>query len=131
MFFDPGMTSTVPTNKLDAATIMLHEIGHGLVFNSFRQDDGSLPTLTWSDGQVRPYQFVYDTFVTLGGSAARFNGPNSNLVGGGLALAGLDNIAHAGIDDLLFPSVAFSSRRFISDIDVAVAQDIGLPIATC
>lgn len=130
MFFDPSMSLAVPSGKFDAASIFLHEIGHGLVFNTFRGNDGSLPTVMWTDGQRRPYGFVYDTFVSINGDTARFSGPNSNLVSGGLLLAGPDNAAHAGIPDLLNPFIAPGERSSISAIDIAVAQDIGLPIAT-
>ncbi len=129
-FFDPTSSQPIPPNKFDAVTIFLHEISHGLAFNTFRNEDGGFPTFTWTDGQRRNYQFVYDTFVSINGDVARFNGPNSNLVSGGLLLAGVSNTAHAGTADLLNPFAPLGERRSVSEIDVAVAQDIGLPIAT-
>lgn len=125
MFFDPTMSSAVPGNKFDAATIFLHEIGHGLAVNSFRGSGGSLP------GGARPYQQVYDTFVTINGSSARFSGPNSNLVSGGVALVGADDVAHfADTSDLMYSFLGRGDRRGITNTDIAVAQDIGLAIAT-
>lgn len=130
MFFDPSSSLSIPSDKFDAVTIFTHEIGHGLAFNTFREDDGTLPTLTWTDGQQRNYQFIYDTFVSINGDVARFSGLNSNFVSNGLLLAGIDNTAHAGTADLMNPFAPFGERRTVSEIDIAVAQDIGLPIAT-
>ena len=130
LFFDASFSASIPPDKYDAGTIFLHEIGHGLAFNSLRQADGSLMLGTASDRSSIPFSLVYDNFVSFN-NGVKFNGPNTNLVSGGVLLAGIDNTAHVSdINDLMNPSVSLRTRKSISDVDIAVAQDVGLPIAT-
>lgn len=126
-FFDPTRTQAVPSNKTDFMTVMLHELGHALVFNGFLNANGKMPTDT--DG--KPYGTTYDTHIFVSNGQAYFGGPNVSIVNGGpVLLSALDNTAHLGVDDLMYPSIADGAKTYISALDIAIAQDSGVPIAT-
>lgn len=126
-FFDPTRTQTVPSNKTDFMSVMLHELGHALIFNGFLNDSGKMPTDT--DG--KPYGTTYDTHIFVSNGQAYFGGPNVSIVNGGpVLLSSLSNTAHLGVTDLMYPSIADGAKIFISDLDIAIAQDSGAPIAT-
>lgn len=126
-FFDPTHTQTVPSDKTDFMSVMLHELGHALVFNGFLNNSGKMPTDT--DG--KPYGTTYDTHIFVSNGQAYFNGPNVSTVNGGpVLLSSLGNTAHLGVTDLMYPSIADGAKIFISDLDIAIAQDSGAPIAT-
>lgn len=126
-FFDPSRTQTVPSNKTDFMSVMLHELGHALVFNGFLNNSGQMPT----DTEGKPYGTTYDTHIFVSNGQAYFGGPNVSIVNGGpVLLSSLSNTAHLGVTDLMYPSIADGTKIFISALDIAIAQDSGAPIAT-
>ena len=126
-FFDPTRAQTVPSNKTDFMSVMLHELGHALVFNGFLNNSGQMPT----DFDGKPYGTTYDTHTFVSNGQAYFSGPNVSIVNGGpVLLSSLSNTAHLGVADLMFPSIADGAKIFISALDIAIAQDSGAPIAT-
>lgn len=125
-FFDPSFTNTVPSGSTDFMSVILHELGHAFCFNGFRTSTGSLP----SNGSGL-YGSPYDLNVSVSNGNAYFSGVNERIVyGSGVLLAGVDNTAHLGISDLMAPAMATGDRIGISDLDIAIAQDSGMPIAT-
>ncbi len=110
LFYDPSGQRAVPANQLDALSVFTHEVGHGL---GILYLDGS----TYA-ANVR----LGDASSFVGGNAVRVNGGPVPLDSseGHVSLAG----------DLMNPTIAAGTRRSISDLDLAMLQDIGAPIAT-
>lgn len=126
LFFDTTLNTAndIPTNRTDAFSVFLHEMGHALGFNGF----GGATT-----GEFRS---VYDYRADY--VAGTFSGPNVlAALGGPLALT-TGNTAHYGnwtgpgsdlVTGFLMNGVYFlnGSRYSIQGIDLAVLEDIGLP----
>ncbi|QDV33385.1 hypothetical protein [Tautonia plasticadhaerens] len=135
LWFDPdpsSRTDPVPSNRTDAVSVLLHEFGHALGFNG-RRDlfDGSLPG---------NYQSTRDALTTFDGSDFFFVGALAmDLYGGPVPLT-YGNIFHLGnpaprpgddlIGDLMNGVVYYRGTRYgISDLDLAILSDIGVPIS--
>lgn len=139
LWFDPTPANlqddVVPGNRTDARSVFLHEFGHALGFNGWRD---------WSTAQLSTsYQSTFDQYVTGGGNQpAFFNGPHAMaLYGGPVPLTG-GNLFHLGnsqasglpgtdlVPDLMNGVVFFRGTRYsVSALDLAVLQDVGLPVA--
>jgi hypothetical protein len=144
MFFDPAYFRTlwfdpdpkarkapIPPQKLDAFSVILHELGHAFGFNGFRdQKNGTLP------GE---FMSVYDRWVTFDGKNFFFNGPNAvKLYGRSVPLAHTNNNYHHVAEkgettdpvltgDLMNGiTLEWSRRYYISPLDVAILSDCGL-----
>jgi hypothetical protein len=134
LWFDPdlkGRTAPIPARKLDAYSVILHELGHAFGFNGFRdQKNGRIP------GE---FMSVYDRWVTFDGKNFFFNGPKSmKLYGGPIPLAHTNSNYHHVAEkgettdptltgDLMNGIVFEWSRRYyISPLDVAILSDCGL-----
>ena len=105
MFYDPALTGSVPWWQLDAYTVLLHEIGHGLGLTylpSERAADGS-NVFTGTNAVA-----VYGKPVPLDESSAHVADPA----------------------DVMNPWSSGGRRVGVSDVDLAILQDLGLPIAT-
>ena len=138
LWFDPAPAlrqAAVPLDRTDAMSVLLHEFGHALGFNGWR--DGSTGALPGN------YQSSFDALVGAGsgpqGTALYFGGAQaSGLYGAALPLT-WDRYGHLGnsavvsgadlIPDLM-NGVAFyrGTRYAISGLDLAVMQDLGLPM---
>ena len=105
LFYDPTGVAGVPEGKIDAFALLQHEIGHALGFTEFHATAGA-------DG------------------ALFFDGENTRAVLGGPVM--LDGArAHVwGFEDLMDPYSPWGWRPAISDLDLAMLQDKGMPIAT-
>lgn len=127
-----GLGGSVPASQYDAVSLFEHEIEHGLGMEGYR-DSGT--------GSIGSTESRYDHYVQVAGSGnAVFTGPNAELVNGGpVALTTLSNgeayyhFANAqtdpNADDLmsglgLEPGVVLP----ISQLDLAVLKDVGIPI---
>jgi Ca2+-binding RTX toxin-like protein len=136
LWFDPNPGSgnaTVPANLLDGFSMLLHEMGHALAFNGWRDwATGVLPGNTMS---------VYDQYVVLSGGHRYFVGPNAQAVYGGPIPLNDGNYTHYGntSGDLsadlthgLMNGVVFVAgrRSAISELDLAILKDTGLQVAT-
>jgi PEP-CTERM motif len=140
LWFDPNplaQTAVVPNTKTDARSVFLHEFGHAFGFNGWRNGtDGSLPP--------GGYQSTFDSFTqissTPSGNTIFFSGPNAVAAYGGSVPITFGNYTHvgnnaprAGVDlvpDLMNGIVFYRGTRYqISALDLAIMQDVGLPVA--
>jgi hypothetical protein len=133
LWFDPAPgsgASAVPPGKTDAYSIFLHEIGHALGFNGWRdQMDGTLGT----------FGSTFDALTRFDGVETYFEGELAQQVYGGPVPLTRGNHFHVGNHfgrpgwDLqwdLMSGVRFDrGRRYeISDLDLAMMADIGVAI---
>lgn len=135
LWFDPNptqQTATVPGNKTDAMSVMLHELGHAIAFNGWRSHtDGSLPG---------NYMSTFDRNVTFDGSNLFFNGPQAMAQYNGQPVpVTFGNNFHIGnnaprpgsdlIPDLMNGVVFFNGQRYqISPMDLAILADSSVPV---
>jgi hypothetical protein len=124
----------VPGDKLDAMSVLLHELGHALAFNGWID-----PRTGRNDGS---FASTYDRWVTFDGTDFFFNGPAATKAWGRpVPLAKTNNNYHhvcdkpAGRDaplkaDLMNGVVLEYGKRYaIGDLDLAILADCGIPIA--
>jgi hypothetical protein len=132
LWFDPDphrRTASVPSNKVDAQSVFLHEFGHILGFNGFRDPiTGALPG---------SFESTFDRYVVAGAGGLSFTGPEAEAVYGAPVPLTLGNYVHVGnlppepgadlLGDLM-NGVAFEDgRRYdISPLDLAVLADAGV-----
>ena len=123
MFYDPtpATADDVPPFQVDAFSVIVHEMLHGVCFNAFT--DGV--TLTNTVGAWFPMD---DRLLVIGGKPY-FDGPNvESLLGGPVALEP-NNISHvseaAYHADIMSPIADFG-RGQISDLDLAMMADMGI-----
>jgi hypothetical protein len=136
LWFDPdpfGRTAPVPIGQVDAMSVFLHEFGHVFAFNGSRdQATGELPG---------PVQSTFDVHTTFENGRFFFTGPQAvDLYGRPVALT-VGSYKHLGNEpphpgsDLivdLMNGVSFvrGSRYDISDVDLAIFADVGVPMIT-
>jgi Ca2+-binding RTX toxin-like protein len=127
----PGAAPVIPTTRTDAVSVLVHEIGHGLGFNGWR--DGTTGALPGN------YLDTFDLQVGNPGGGPVFNGPTATAVFGGAVPLTLGNYGHygnvsepPGTNPLagLMNGVAYyrGTRYAISDLDLAILTDVGDPI---
>lgn len=135
LWFDPNpgtrMTSAeaVPTNKIDAYSAILHELGHAFFWNGFR--DSTTAALPTSGDKS-----VFDSLITVDGTGQGFfNGAQTTaLLGSSLPLT-KGNIYHLGNrnglgGDLIATQIMngeefnFGQRYAISQLDQKVVADL-------
>ena len=143
IWFDPdaiGGSQTVADDRVDAVTLFLHEMAHGLGFNGRLVQDPTRPD--WG----RPEQdwvSTYDEFVRFDGKNFFFDGPSAIAENFGLTVPLSDrrgfnnNYHHLGNDagqcvvgrsDLMTGYPWKVGHRYcISRLDLAILIDIGLP----
>ena len=135
LWFDPtpaDRTAAGPMDKTDAVSVLLHELGHALGFNGWRE--GLSNELRGDFGSP------YDTLVTSIDGVPYFTGPNAVAVYGGLVPLTIGNVTHYGNDAphpggelataTLMNGVAYR-RGFMYDVtplDLAFLADVGLPV---
>ncbi len=91
LWFDPDptvRTAPIPAGKIDAFSLILHELGHAIAYSG------------WADGQGNPpadFFSVWDRWM-LPGSPALFDGPRSKLAWGSPPELTTNNINHWGND---------------------------------
>ncbi|HUR52536.1 MAG TPA: hypothetical protein VMZ71_00255 [Gemmataceae bacterium] len=143
LWFEPNMTARtaqIPTNRTDAYTVMLHELGHAFYMNGWRTGEGDLTTT---------YQSTWDRHITRQANGEiHFTGPNAMEVYGGPVAVTNGNPNHYGnasgfgsnlvagynpglIQETLMNGVVFwfQNRLGISALDLALAKDAGLTLA--
>jgi hypothetical protein len=136
LWFDPDpkvRRRLVPKDKLDAMSVILHELGHAIGFNGHID----MATGLSKDGVLSPY----DRWVTFDGSNYFFNGPSAvKLYHKPIPLGKTNNnYHHLGEvgprldrklkEDLMNGVVMeYGKRYFISDLDLAVLEDCGLTV---
>ena len=135
MWFDPSPLTRsvpVPNNRIDDMSVFLHELGHAIAMNGWRD---------WTTAQLpADYESTFDQFVTTVGSVNYFNGPVSTALYGGPVPLKATNLYHVGnsaplpgtdlIPDLM-NGVVFNwgQRYYISQLDRAIFLDSGVPIS--
>jgi len=136
LWFDPDPTSRtapIPAYMIDAQSVFLHEFGHILFMNGWRD---------WTTGLLPGnYQSTFDRFVTTDGSDFYFNGPRAVALYGGPVPLTAGNIMHLGnraprpgsdlILDVMNGVVTYYQQRYyISELDLAIAADTGVVLFT-
>ena len=138
LWFDPdpaARVAPIPNNRTDAYSVFLHELGHVFAYNGWR--DGTTGQLPGN------YLSTWDRFIVPADGNFFFAGPNAEQAyhGGALVPVTYGNPNHLGNNpprpgsDLipqLMNGVVFtySTRYDISDLDVGVFRDVGLPLET-
>ncbi len=141
MWFDPDPATRlapVPVTRTDAVSVFIHALGHALGFNGWRAyDTGQLPLEAGEDGA---YCSTFDEHIEVDpGPEFLFTGAVAEARYGGplpLTAGNIDHLANAApglgadlVPDLMNGVVYYrGSRYFISNIDLAVMQDIGVPL---
>lgn len=131
-WFDPNplnRTTPVPTNKIDAFSVFLHEFGHAFVFNGDKNRTNS--TLPGN------YQSTLDEKTSFDGTNFFFTGTRATGIYGKPVPLNFSS-AHLGnnpprpgsdlLGDLMNPSIANGVRLEISAIDLAILADTGVPV---
>ena len=140
LWFDPSPAlrlQDVPADRTDAVSVLLHEFGHALGFNGWRDGlTGALPG---------NYQSTFDALVRTqptagGGTGLVFTGARAqSLYGSALPLT-VDNYGHLGNDstdagreltpDLMNGWVFYRGSRYeISPLDLQIMADLGMTLA--
>ncbi|HEX2838555.1 MAG TPA: hypothetical protein VHN77_10550 [Phycisphaerales bacterium] len=132
LWFDPNpatRTAPVPQNRTDAVSVFLHELGHIIMFNGWRDNyTGIMPGL---------YQSPFDQFTTFDGDFY-FHGTQCTGLYGSPAPLTYGNAKHLGnnsprpgadlIPDLMNGVVFYRGSRYdASPLDLAVGRDCGVP----
>ena len=125
----------IPTGKVDAVSLFLHEIGHVLAINGFRSGfDGSLPP--------GDFESTFDVYTTFDGTNLFFNGPKATALYGQPVPLTFGNYPHLGnaaprpgsdlIPDLMNGVQLDRDTRYdISLLDFDIFCDVGVPGTTC
>jgi hypothetical protein len=141
LWFDPSpskQTATVPANRTDARSVFLHELGHALAFNGWRNaQTGALPGA---------YESTFDAMVTAGTFNGQpqlyFTGPSARALFGGPVPLTVDSYGHLGnaapgagsgsLASDLMNGLSFSrgTRYHVSQLDLAILADTGFPTST-
>ena len=134
LWFDPDpttRTAPVPSNRTDAFTVCLHELGHAFGFNGYKDGQGNL-TGNWMSR--------WDGYVAPANDNLWFTGPAAKAVYGGDVPVTWGNRAHIAnsaprpgadlVPDLMNGVVFYRGLRYpISELDYAILKDVGVPVA--
>jgi hypothetical protein len=124
-------TGNLPADRVDAYSVFLHEFGHILAFN------GWLDAVTGAAST--PYLSPFDAFVAPSGGGLAFIGPEAMSLHGGPVPLTAGNLYHLGNEppgpgaelgsDLMTGLSFLAGRRYsLSDLDLAIASDVGLSV---
>jgi len=104
-----------PSNLFDLLTVLVHEIGHGLGFLSLIE---------------LMEEAVFDTFVSGLPLAPVFTGPNAVAAFGGNVPLDSEpsHVSQSVSSSIMTPSQAPGERILLSNLDVAILGDVGLPV---
>jgi VCBS repeat-containing protein len=135
LWFDPDplrRTVPMPTNKTDAVSVFIHELGHAFAFNGFLD-----PSNGAHSGN---FESTYDENVVFDGNNLFFIGPHAEAVYGGPVPLTFGNYAHVGnqsprpgsdlLSDLMNGVFYLRGTRYdVSSLDFAILQDVGVPVS--
>ncbi|MEZ5302103.1 MAG: hypothetical protein R3F11_15890 [Verrucomicrobiales bacterium] len=137
LWFDPMPESRalpVPADKVDALSVFLHELGHALAYNGWRQ----APTGV-SPG---PYQSTFDRHIVFEEDHPYFEGDDAEDVYGDPVPLTADDLHHLGnppaaglpgadLAAALMNGVTYlrGHRYYIGALDLAILKDCGLPVS--
>ena len=134
LWFDPNpqtRTAPIPANKIDAISVLIHELGHAFVFNGW---------MNGTTGQLPPtYMSTFDEHSSFDGTNLYFNGAGATGRYGGPVPLTYGNYGHLGNNaprpgsnlllDLMNGVVYYyQTRYFISPLDSEIAKDSGIAI---
>ncbi|MGL4422712.1 MAG: hypothetical protein ACRCZF_18730, partial [Gemmataceae bacterium] len=142
LWFDPNpntRTAEVPFNRIDAMSVMLHEIGHAIAFNGWRDHfTGNLPI---QPGLPDAYMSTFDENISIANGNQLFTGPTAQMIYGRPIPITYGNSNHIGngvesgrpgndlVPDLMNGVVFYYGQRYtISILDWAILQDSGLQV---
>ncbi len=139
LWFDPDTSrasGSVPANRTDAFSVLLHEWGHAWGFNGWLDARSGLAPGNWAstfDAWVTPQQSAAGVTLTFGGPrAVSLYGAAVPLTFGNYAHLG-NGAARDGLDlmtDLMNGEAFYRGTRYnISALDLAIMGDAGLPLA--
>jgi len=128
LWFDPSpldRTGPVDPAKYDAVSVFMHEIGHMIAFNGWRDPDtGALSGA---------FQSTYDTQIETVAGGTAFAGPEAVAVYGGpvpvthQSAGHLGNPGDAAANDLMTGVGIYPGTRYdVSALDLAVLEDCGI-----
>lgn len=116
--------TTVPSNKTDVVSVVLHELGHGLGVISNRDTNGSYPS-----GYLPT---TLDTKLTGTAPNLMFSGPKAVAAyGSGVPMgsgpnAGQGYYSHVSVaNNLMYYSIGSGVRRAIGTVDRGILYDLG------
>ena len=134
LWYDPDpltRTTSIPTNRVDAVSVFIHEFGHALAFSGFKNNTNG--TLT---GNV---QTTFDQKTSFDGTNFFFTGTRATAVYGGAVPLTFGSISHLGnnsprpgsnlLTDVM-AAVASFGRNYISTLDLAILADCGIPTSS-
>jgi hypothetical protein len=135
LWFDPdphARTAAVPIDRIDAVSVFLHEFGHAFAFNGWRDlVAGTLPG---------DYESTFDEQTIFDGTNFFFVGSQASALHGAPVPLTYANIFHVGnnpprpgndlVPDLMNGVFYYRGSRYtISQLDVAILADAGVPVA--
>lgn len=135
LWYDPAPTArTAPVdgNRTDAMSTFLHEFGHALGFAGWID-----PTLGTYPGN---FQSTFDEHVQFDGNNFFFTGVAASIINRAPVPLTFGNVAHVAnfsprpgenlVLDLMNGLVFYrGSRYYVSTLDLAMLQDMGVPLA--
>lgn len=129
---DPGAGAPVPADRIDAVSVFRHELGHVLGMIGYFDPGGALGGA---------YLSQYDTFIRFDpDGSAWFIGPAAEAAHGGPVPLTTGRGAHdhyhlanelsdpLGQDLMNGVTLTYGTRYEISEIDLAILRDAGLPV---
>ena len=124
-------TAPVPTNRTDAVSVFMHELGHAFAFNGWMNNTtGTMPGNYQSPFDEK-INFVNGNFFFSGSQAVEIYGSPVPLTYGDIHHLG-NSSPRPGSDLIpdLMNGVVFNrgTRYYISPLDVAIFADTGLPM---
>ncbi len=123
LVFRDSPDDPLPAGKFDALSIFAHEFGHVLGFRSTLDEDGHT--------QQTRFLTTYDRYVSgFFAGSLNFRGEQAMAVKGGAVPLADSGPAHLGIgSDLMSSSLRPGQAKLVGVLDVAVLQDLGLPVS--
>lgn len=97
----------------DLWTVLVHEIGHGLGLLSFLDEGGT-------------DRSSLDQYITQNGGNYFFDGPDPNF--GPIALDPSPSHIDSSVTSVFNPSIGPNSARYLTELDVSIFGDIGIPL---
>lgn len=134
LWFDPdppGPDADIPQDRTDAYSVILHELGHVLAYNGWRDHfDGGLPGnfMSTFDGRT---VFDGENFFFVGASASAWYGAAVPQTFGSIFHVGNEPPRPGGdlIDQLMNGVVISRGTRYaVSGLDLAILFDVGVSV---